>query len=46
MPGVVPRPQRRRFDLEELSRHRAVPGWKPAQPALIPDLDRARYFER
>src|SRR5262249_53984928 len=20
-------------------------GWRPAQPALIPDLDRARYFE-
>ena len=20
-------------------------GWRPTQPALIPDLDRARYFE-
>ena len=21
------------------------PGWRPRQPGLIPDLDRARYFE-
>jgi nucleoside-diphosphate-sugar epimerase len=26
-------------------RTRELLGWQPKQPALIPDLDRARYFE-
>jgi hypothetical protein len=26
-------------------RTRELLGWQPTQPGLIPDLDRARYFE-